>query len=360
MISSQPKVSVLMPVYNGELYLREAIDSILNQTFSDFELIIIDDCSKDGSVELIKTYTDSRIRLIANPVNQGLRFILNQGNQLAQAEYIARMDCDDISLPQRLAKQVAYLDRHPEIAIVGAQSIYIDTAGKIIDNNMYWCAAEHSSIRWAAGYECPFVHPLVMYRKQVLWGELGGYDENATFAEDYEMWLRLLQRNYQGANLTEVLLKYRVNPTSMMNSAKAETKIKAVIPMQKAYLDTLIPGYDREKEIMTNFFATRSPQLAAAANQAMDTLLDRYVSIYLDGKMTKDLAINVARKRAYLGYCLFSVDQWQANWLIVKSIWKYPGLVTELPMLKIIYLMLFGSSGRAIFRSSKLTVHSNK
>jgi glycosyltransferase involved in cell wall biosynthesis len=356
MLSSQPKVSVLMPVYNGEPYLCEAIDSILNQTFSDFELIIIDDCSKDGSVELIKTYTDSRIRLIANPVNQGLRFILNQGLRLAQAEYIARMDCDDISLPQRLAKQVEYLDRHPEIAIVGGQSVYIDTTGKIMDNNMYWCAAEHSSIRWTAGYECPFVHPLVMYRQQILWGELGGYDENATFAEDYEMWLHLLKHNYQGANLTEVLLKYRVNPASMMNSAKAETKIKAVIPMQKSYLDELIPGYDREKELMVNFFATRSPHLAAAANQAMDTLLDRYVSIYLDGKITKDLSMNVAIKRAYLGYCLFSVDRWQANRLIIGAIWQYPKVIKKLPMLKIIYLMLFGPSGRELFRSSKLTV----
>jgi glycosyltransferase involved in cell wall biosynthesis len=352
MFGSQPKVSVLMPVYNGELYLREAIDSILNQTFSDFELIIIDDCSKDGSVELIKTYTDSRIRLIANPVNQGLRFILNQGNRLAQAEYIARMDCDDISLPQRLAKQVAYLDRHPEIALVGAQSIYIDTAGKVMDSqNMFWCATKPSSIRWTAGYECPFVHPLVMYRKQVLWGELGGYDETADFAEDYEMWLRLLEHDYKGANLTEVLLKYRVNPASMMNSAKAETKIKAVTPMRRKYLDALIPGYAREKEIMNNFMNTRDPNLAAAANTAMDTLRDRYISIYLNGKITKDLAINIARERAYLGYCLFSVDRWQANRLIVKAIWQYPAIVRELPMLKIIYLMLFGSSGRNIFRS---------
>jgi glycosyltransferase involved in cell wall biosynthesis len=352
MSKSQPKVSVLMPVYNGELYLREAIDSILNQTFSDFELIIIDDCSKDGSVELIKTYTDARIRLIANPVNQGLRFILNQGNRLAQAEYVARMDCDDISLPQRLAKQVAYLDRHPAIAIVGAQSIYIDTAGKVMDSqNMFWCATEQSSIRWTAGYECPFIHPLVMYRKQVLWGELGGYDEKAAFAEDYEMWLRLLEHNYQGANLTEVLLKYRVNPASMMNSAKAETRINAVTPMRRKYLDALIPGYDREKEIMNNFMNTRDPNLAAAANKAMDTLRNRYISLYLDGKVTKDLALNIARERAYLGYCLFSVDRWQATWLTLRAIWEYPAIYRELPLAKVIYLILFGSSGRNLFRS---------
>ncbi len=352
MISYQPKVSVVMPVYNGELYLREAIDSILNQTFSDFELIAIDDRSTDRSVEIIKSYTDSRIKLVANPVNRGVRFIANQGNQLARSEYIARMDCDDICLPHRLAKQVEYLDRHPDIAVIGGQCIYIDTNGKVIDSqNIFRCPIESSSMKWTASYECPFVNPSVMYRKQILWGKLGGYDEMATFAEDYEIWLRLLENNYQGYNLTEVLLKYRVNPTSMMNSANAETKINAVTPMRRKYLDALIPGYAREKEILNNFMNTRAPNLAAAANTAMDTLRDRYISIYLDGKITKDLAMNMARERAYLGYCLFSVDRWQANRLILGAIWQYPQIVRELPMLKIIYLMLFGSLGRNIFRS---------
>jgi glycosyltransferase involved in cell wall biosynthesis len=352
MISSQPKVSVVMPVYNGELYLREAIDSILNQTFSDFELIVMDDGSTDGSVEIVRTYADPRIRFIANPVNQGVRFIANQLNQLAQAEYIARMDCDDISLPQRLAKQVEYLDRHPDVAVVGAQSIYIDINGKVTEHqNIFRCAIEPSSMKWTASYECPFVNPCVMFRKQVLCKELGGYDENATFAEDYEIWLRLLRNNYQGANLAEVLLEYRINPKSMMHSASNMTIINAVSPLRKSYLDTLIPGYDREKEMMINFFATRNPNLAIAANKAMDTLRDRYVSMYLKGKITKDLAINIARERAYLGYCLFAVDRWVANRLVLKAIWQYPRIVQELPMLKIIYLMLFGPSGRNIFRS---------
>jgi glycosyltransferase involved in cell wall biosynthesis len=352
MIRSQPKVSVVMPVYNGELYLREAIDSILNQTFSDFELIVMDDGSTDRSVEIVQTYTDPRIKLIANPVNQGIRFIANQLNQLAQAEYIARMDCDDISLPHRLAKQVEYLDRHPDIAVVGAQSIYIDTNGKVTaTQNIFRCSIEPSSMKWTASYECPFVNPTVMFRKQVLDKELGGYDENATFAEDYEIWLRLLRNNYQGANLAEVLLKYRINPQSMMHSASNMTIINAVSPLRKSYLDTLIPGYDREKEMMINFFATRNPHLALAASKAMDTLRDRYISMYLNGKITRDLAINMARERAYLGYSLFVVDRWAANRLILSAIWQYPRIVRELPMLKIIYLILFGSSGRKIFRS---------
>ncbi len=357
MIDYQPKVSVLMPVYNGELYLREAIDSILNQTFTDFELIAIDDGSTDGSVAVIKTYTDPRIRLIANPVNQGLGCILNQGNELARAEYIARMDCDDISLPTRLEKQVRYLDRHPDVAIVGAQAIYIGTNGEITDNqHMILRPLEQSSIRWTSSYENPFYHPLVMYRKQILWVKLGGYDPTVSIAEDYEMWLRLLDRNYQGANLAEVLLKYRIHPKSMMNSASAETIVNTALPMQRKYWDKLIPGFEREKELVAKFYFTLDPNLAAETNKAMDTLRSQYMSIYLDGKMTKDLSINMARERVYLGYCLFPVDRWQATNLVFKAILQYPGLLREIPIAKVIFLILFGASGRESFRilSSRL------
>jgi glycosyltransferase involved in cell wall biosynthesis len=358
MSSSQPKVSVVMPVYNGELYIREAIDSILNQTFSDFELIAIDDCSTDSSVKLVESYTDPRIRLITNSANRGVRFVANQGYELARAEYIARMDCDDISLPQRLEKEVQYLDRHPEIAVVGAQSIFIDTADKLHHSqNMLHCAAEPSSIRWTASYECPFVNPSVMFRKQIVWGELGGYDENATFAEDYEMWLRLLRHNYQGANLPEVLVKYRINPQSLTHSTSASIKYQAISPMRKNYLDTLIPDYEQEKDTIVNFFATRSPELATQTIAAMDSLRDRYISLYLDGRMTQDLAINMARERACLGYALFSVDRWQATSLIIKAIWQYPGLINEIPSIKVVYLILFGASGRNLFRSLQPKSH---
>jgi glycosyltransferase involved in cell wall biosynthesis len=347
-----PKVSVLMPVYNGELYLQEAIDSILNQTFRDFELLIIDDCSTDGSVDIAKAYTDPRVKVIANPYNQGLRVILNQGNRLAKAEYIARMDCDDISLPQRLAKQVEYLDRHPDIAIVGAQSIYIDPRGKIFPNQrMFRCPLAPSSIGWTASYECPFVHPLVMYRKQILWDKLGGYDESITLAEDFEMWLRLLEHNYQGANLNETLLKYRIHPKSMMNSANTNFKFSIVSPMKKHYLDKIIPGYEREKEIVINFFNTLNPELAIAADRSMNTLRNEYISIYLGGRMTKDLSNNMARERACIAYSLFPLDRWQASLLLLKAIWQYPGLLRELPAAKLIYMILFGDAGRKLFRS---------
>jgi glycosyltransferase involved in cell wall biosynthesis len=352
MINCQPKVSVLMPVYNGELYIRQAIDSILNQTFSDFEFIIIDDCSTDSSVAIINSYTDPRIRLITNLHNKGVSAVANQGNSLANAEYIARLDCDDVSFPQRLAKQVEYLDRHPEVAVIGSQCIYIDTEGKVTDHQPILCyPVEPSSIRWRASYECPILNSTSMYRKQILANEVGKYDENKKFGEDYEVWLKVLLNNYQGANLAEVLVQYRVNPKSLMHSTSVTDKIDVVLPMQKDYLDKLIPGYDREKEIVVNFFATLSANIAAETSTAMDTLRTQYVSIYLDGKMTKDLSMNMARERAFIGYRTFPVDRWQATNLMLKAIWQYPGLTREISLVKVIYLILFGASGRQFFRS---------
>jgi len=115
-----PKVTVLMPVHNGQQHLREAIESILKQSFTDFEFLIIDDGSTDGSTAIVKTYNEPRIRLIANTENQGTVHVLNQGIQEAKGEYIARMDADDISLPQRLEKQVRFMDSRPDIGISGA------------------------------------------------------------------------------------------------------------------------------------------------------------------------------------------------------------------------------------------------
>jgi glycosyltransferase involved in cell wall biosynthesis len=351
-LDHQPKVSVLMPVYNGKLYLREAIDSILNQTFSDFELLIIDDGSSDGSQEIIKSYTDSRVKPIFNPINQGLMIVLNQGNALAQGEYIARMDCDDISLPQRLTKQVEYLDQHTDVAVVGAQCIYIDAQGKKFPHqNLFRCPKEQSSMRWTASYECPFVHPVVMYRKQIVWEKLGGYDEKISFAEDFELWLRLLSNNYQGGNLDQILIKYRIHPKSMMNATNMAMKHSTTSPMKKQYLDELFPGYDREKEIVINFFNTLDPLLALETSQAMDTLRNQYVSIYLNGKATRDLEISMAREWSCLGYSLFQVDRWQATKLMLKAIFQYPGLLRESPPDKIFFMLLFGASGRDFFRS---------
>ena len=200
-----PKISVLMPVYNSEIYLREAIDSILNQTFRDFEFIIIDDGSTDSSPDIIRSYSDPRIRFYLNERNMGVAATLNRGLDLATGEYIARMDSDDISLPERFEKQIRYLDRHPSVGICGC-SILIFEDGKVGK----LCVYAHSNGQICADmiFNSAFAHPSVMLRKSVLDVNDLRYDCNYEKAEDYELWVRILQHS-RGVNISEPLLRYR-------------------------------------------------------------------------------------------------------------------------------------------------------
>jgi glycosyltransferase involved in cell wall biosynthesis len=211
-----PKVTVLMPVYNGEKYLREAIDSILNQTFTDFEFLIVDDGSIDNSVEIINSYQDSRINLVKNDKNEGLVYTLNRGLSLAKGEYIARMDCDDISLPERLKKQVDYLDINSEISVVGTWITIIDLKREVQINwqppvNPLW-------IKWSLYFYSPLAHPSVMFRKDII-RSIGSYFSCS--AEDYELWCRTSQQ-YLLANIPIALLIYRQHKNSMTQIHKLE------------------------------------------------------------------------------------------------------------------------------------------
>ena len=210
-----PKISVIMPVYNAEKYLNEAIDSILNQTFGDFELIIINDGSTDSSVEIIKNYNDSRIRFIDNKTNEIYMKRLNEGIELAHGEYIARMDADDISLPQRFEKQVEFLDKNPDIGIVGTFWKSFGAEECVVELPQFPAEVQVFSI-----FHSPFGHPSVMFRKSFFDKYGLRYDENCPYAEDYDLWTKALNY-FGGANIGEVLLNYRVHENAV-SVAKAQ------------------------------------------------------------------------------------------------------------------------------------------
>lgn len=203
----QPLVSVLMSVHNDLQYLRESIDSILYQTFGDFEFILIDDGSTDGSGDFLKDLSDPRVALVVNPSNIGLTASLNRGLEIARGKYLARMDADDISEPQRLHRQVEFLEAHANIGIVGCSRHLIDDGGKTIaiapalENDL--------AIRWKCLMGNPFAHPTVMIRRQALLDNALQYDPSFRTAQDYELWTRLLPR-MQAANLPEPLVRYRL------------------------------------------------------------------------------------------------------------------------------------------------------
>lgn len=200
------KVTVLMPVYNGAKYLREAIESILNQTFSDFEFLIMNDGSTDESVTIINSYHDPRICLAHNERNLGLIHTLNRGMERAGGEYIARMDCDDISLPDRLSKQVALMERHPEIGVCGTWIQYFMGRDDIIR-----LPVNHHEIKASLPTVCPIAHPTAMLRTSLVKNNGLYYSHDYPHAEDYEMWFRAAEITHL-ANIPEILLKYRIHP----------------------------------------------------------------------------------------------------------------------------------------------------
>ncbi len=207
-----PVITVLMPVYNAEKFLKEAIESILNQTFSDFEFLIIDDGSVDNSAKIIRSYSDSRIRYIQNEKNQGISFTLNKGIELASSEYIARMDADDISYPARLEKQYQYFRDNPDCTLVSSWIRGINAAGEA----GYVDKLNPAFYFYNLIFTCWIYHPTVMYKREIV-KKVGMY--RSMYSEDFDLWWRI-SRNYPFYTLPEVLLDYRATETSLWRETK--------------------------------------------------------------------------------------------------------------------------------------------
>jgi hypothetical protein len=206
--TSEPRVSVAIPVYNTGRFLAEAIESVLDQTFRDIEVIVVDDGSTDASRAILERYaeSDNRVRLISNDRNLGLRVALNQAWQAARAPLVARVDSDDVALPDRLRRQVEFMNEHRDVAALGGVAVTIDVDGR-----------PRSTIRFATGRAIDaslmrrrncLVHGTMVIRRAVL-ESLGGYRLDQ--AEDYDLWLRISER-WQLANLTDPLTLYRQHP----------------------------------------------------------------------------------------------------------------------------------------------------
>ena len=236
-----PKISVILPVFNAQIYLRESIESILSQSFTNFELIIINDGSTDQSLEIIQSYTDERIKLI-NQANAGLPISLNRAIAIAKGQYLARQDADDISLPTRLAEQAAYLDEHPACALLGSWANILE------DNSPTDRTLQHPHLNGDIAlkilfFNC-FVHSSVMIRKSVL-EKSGLYpEERDKFPpEDYDLWLRI-SKDFEVANIPKALLQYRELPNSI-------SRTKLQIMQERAELMSL----NSIKEILRSTFA---------------------------------------------------------------------------------------------------------
>jgi|TARA_B100000315_G_scaffold247651_1_gene276658 glycosyltransferase involved in cell wall biosynthesis len=210
-----------MSVYNGEKYLRESIESILKQTFIDFVFLIINDGSTDASREIILSYNDPRIRLIENDENIGLASSLNKGLDIAEGKYIARMDADDISMPNRLEEQVNFMNGNPEVGVCGTTAHFIDSKGKVLHlgyNGKVMCRDEDMKAQLL--FRPCFLHPTVIYRSKLLRGNGIIYEVvHGRYSQDYHLWYRL-STLCEFANISSVLFQYRVHDKQVNKSKK--------------------------------------------------------------------------------------------------------------------------------------------
>jgi len=241
MINDNPKISVIMSVFNGEKYLKESIESVLNQTFRDFEFIIIDDGSDDETPEILKKYTkkDKRIKVIANSENIGLTKSLNKAVRASRGKYIARIDADDIVLPERFDRQVKFMDSNLEVGIVGSSYYLISEEGEIIDKKIP--PLRDKELRRVIIRHNVFCHSSIMVRKEAL-ERAGFYDENWRSAQDYELYFRIA-KYFKLANLKESLVCWRVNKNSAFPRRDREQSKNALKAQIKAIREKQYPFY---------------------------------------------------------------------------------------------------------------------
>ena len=209
-MKEKPRISVIMSVYNAEVYLEEAIESILNQSFSDFEFLILDDCSVDNSAHILSIFAsrDARIKVFTNKENLGLTKSLNKLIFLANGEFLARMDADDISLVERFKEQISFFNTHPAVDIVGTFSQDISEIGEVMGERTV--PVSHKEIIKLLPKLNPLSHPTVMMRASVI-SKIGGYDERFRTSQDYHLWFKAIGNGFKINNIPKTLFQYRMN-----------------------------------------------------------------------------------------------------------------------------------------------------
>lgn len=267
---SNPSVTVLIPFYNSQAYLKAAIDSVLRQTFADLELLLVDDASTDASRAIVQDYDDPRLRLICNDKNRGVVYSRNRGLKEANAPIIALLDADDVAMPDRIASQYAYMKSHPQLMMVGGQAEVIDAQG-ISTGEYYLMPTGATSVAVELLFRNVFVNSTVMFRKEAI-SIVGGY-EGWAYAEDYRFAFRMAER-FPVANLDKVLVQYRIHEQNMSKTAdlmkKGEKQLVSYVHqrfgiaedvrLQETHLSLIHPRLDREPSLMDyfNLFAALS------------------------------------------------------------------------------------------------------
>lgn len=317
-------VSVIMPVFNGEKYLVDAIESIIYQTYKNLEFIIIDDGSNDNSLSIIESYNDNRIVVIKNKSNFGLIRTLNIGVELSNGEYICRFDCDDFSYPDRVMRQVDFMEKNPKVALLGTWARII-TPGFSFFNKYMRPQTQDKDIRFRMMFESAFIHPTVMLRTKIM-SEFK-YNEDYTHAEDYELWLRLSEK-YIVSNLSEVLLDYRVHPSSISNVFSSEQRDKASLLRMKS-----IRLYSNSLGLSINESKFVGPHLSYLS--FFNDFLKIYTEIS-DEATAKGVSFNTIRYYFWREHCRYAKFGFRVLYGYIKS--PYRGRIYQILILSVLVL----------------------
>ncbi len=296
--SNIPKISVVMSVYNGEKYLAEAIESILNQTYTNFEFIIVNDGSKDGSLEMIQKYMkkDERIVFIDRE-NKGLPYSLNEGISIAKGEYIARMDADDISLPSRFEKQIKYMEEN-KLDVCGTFMEQFKTDS--LYKNFIKHPTTNENIRFTLSFFSCLVHPTVMLKKEVF--DKAQYDENCKQAQDYQLWVDCAKEDFVFGNIPEILLNYRIHE-GQVTISKAKNQLDTAHKIMRDYASFLgIKEKDLVEKIIDSKYKANSKDFKYILDETLKISNDKKVSDETLFEVFKTLYIFTSPKNPLIYY----------------------------------------------------------
>jgi glycosyltransferase involved in cell wall biosynthesis len=322
-----PKITVLMPVYNAEKFLKEAIDSILNQTFKDFEFLIINDASTDNSKKIIMSYDDKRIRYFENNCNLGIPKTLNKGLKIAKGKYIARMDADDISLSNRLKLQFERLEKDRNLIIISSRFDWIN------ENNNFISTYKRTSLSEEIFYELQFHnclgHPTIIFNKNIIVNEFRGYDERYEVAQDYDLWLRV-SKIYKIVSVDSVLMKIRRSKKSKTSLFRKSSDRNAINITQKnlqtiigEHIDVGIVGILANINPLSH--SSQKIKVALAILKKVNINILEQCPSFLDKSILKNCCEHKAR---WISYCLLTVILFK-SWLgpIFNCVYKLYRLI---------------------------------
>lgn len=312
-----------MCVYNTEKYLEEAIQSILDQSYINFEFLIFDDGSTDKSADIIKKFknTDSRIRAFFSETNHGYVEHLNRGLDMANGVYIARMDSDDISLPNRFEEQLKYLKANPDVQVVGSLATIIDQEGKELNKELRHIHPE--TLWWQSFFTNPLSHPTVMIRKSIF-VESGYYDPEKIPSEDYDLWTRILAKG-KIANIPYFLLKYRSHDASishMNKNVQWQNSIQTLIRHWKTSIDTTV-----SPELAAFFkgfhlgYELKETEQARIGFYLIYGLYCKYNKMFW---LSKDVKQDAFKKMLYLALISRKHSFWIFLELITGTLYRFP------------------------------------